>query len=109
MTTFTAPLPNPPSMNLRARLAYICFFGDGNCYTGGWACAHTQDGCWIVTDESCDLTQASIYPDDDSFIEWLESVATEHLEDDRVEFFKLFCSVKELVNDEVARAMERLL
>ena len=61
MTTFTAPLPNPPSMNLRARLAYIYFFGDGNCNTGGWACAHTQDGCWIVTDESCDLTQASIY------------------------------------------------
>lgn len=96
----------PENMSLKARLAWEYFFGTS---CGGWALAHTADGCWIVTDEACDLEQASIYPDDDSFIDWLESVADDHITDDRVEWFRQFVAVKELIDNDVALAMERLL
>lgn len=104
--TFTAAFPGPPEMSLKARLAWEYFFGSS---CGGWACARTSDGVWIITDEACDLATASVYPDDDSFIVWLESVADDHLSDDRVGFLQNFVSPRELVDDEVARAMERLL
>ena len=104
--TFTAAFPNPPVMSLKARLSWEYFFGFS---CGGWAAVHTQDGCWIVTDEACDLATASVYPDDDSFIDWLESVADDHLGDDRVEFLQSFCRLPELVNDCVAREMEKVI
>ena len=110
MITFTASIPAPPAyITLRAHLAYLYFFGDNRCCSGGWALAHTDDGVWIVTDEACDLNTASVYPDDESFIAWLESTATAHLEDDRVEFLQNFVALPELIDDEVARAMEKLL
>ena len=104
--TFTASFPDPPEMSLKARLTWEYFFG--KC-CGGWACARTSDGVWIITDEACDLATASVYPDDDSFIGWLESVADDHLSDDRVGFLQNIVSLRELVDDEVARAMEHLL
>lgn len=107
--TFTAKTPTPPSMSLKARLAYIYFFGDGRLNDGGWAVAKTADGCWIVTDEGCDLEQASIYPDDDSFVDWLESVADDHIGDDRVRWFQGFVRVPELVDDSVAKCMEEIV
>ena len=55
------------------------------------------------------LENASIYPDDDSFTAWLEAVATDHIEDDRVEWFRQFVVVKELVNDEVGKLMEKIV
>ena len=103
---FTAPFPNPPEMSLKARLSWEYFFGLS---CGGWAAVKTRDGCWIVTDEGCDLAQASIYPDDDSFFEWLESAADDHLGDDRVGFIQNFCAIKELITDTVAREMEKVI
>ena len=50
-----------------------------------------------------------LYPDDDSFIAWLEAVAEDHIGDDRVEWFRSFVMVKELVDDDVAVAMERIV
>ena len=108
--TFTASFPTlPENMSLKARLAYIYFFGDGKSYFGGWACVRTAEGVWIITDEACDLSSASVYPDDDSFVAWLETVVEDHLGDDRIGFLQNFCHVRELINDEVARAMEKLI
>lgn len=104
--TFTASFSNPPEMPLKARLSWEYFFGLS---CGGWAAVKTQAGCWIVTDESCDLTQARIYPDDDSFFEWLESVADEHLGEDRVGFLQNFSSIKELITDTVAQEMVKII
>lgn len=110
MNTFTASIPTPPeNMSLKARLAYIYFFGDGKLNNGGWAVAHTADGCWIVTDEACSLETASVYPDDDSFTAWLEAMAEDHICNDRVEWFRSFVVVKELVDNAVAVAMERIV
>ena len=104
--TFIASFPDPPEMSLKAQLAWEYLFG-ASC--GGWAVANTEDGCWIVADERCALESANIYPDDDSFICWLEAVTQQHLEDDHIRFLGCFCSIKELISDEVARAMEQLL
>ena len=93
-------------MPLKARLAWEYFFGAA---CGGWACVRTADGAIVVTDEACDLEQASIYPDDDSFTAWLEAVAEDHIEDDRVEWFRQFVVVKELVDNDVAVAMEKIV
>ena len=104
--TFTASFPDPPEMSLKARLPWEYFFG--KC-CGGWACARTSDGVWITTDEACDLATASVYPDDDSFIGWLESVADDHIDDDRVRWFQGFVRVPELVDDSVAKCMEKIV
>lgn len=104
--TFTASFPDPPQMSLKARLAWEYFFG--SC-CGGWAVARTSDGIWLITDEACDLDNAMIYPDDESFVSWLESVADDHISDDRVEWFRGFVRVPELVDNDVALAMEHLL
>jgi len=104
--TFTASFPDPPEMSLKARLTWEYFFGKS---CGGWACARTSDGVWITTDEACDLDNARIYPDDESFVSWLESVADDHIDDDRVEWFRNFTKIPELVDNDVALAMERLL
>ena len=103
-------MPTPPeNMSLKARLAYIYFFGDGKSNFGGWACARTGEGVWVVSDEACELDWASIYPDDDSFVAWLEAVADDHISDDRVEWFRGFVSVPELVDDDVGKLMEKIV
>lgn len=105
--TFTASMATPPeNMSLKARLAWEYFFGAA---CGGWACVRTEDGAWIVTDEGCNLDTASIYPDDDSFIAWLEAVAEDHIGDDCIEWFRSFVAVPELVDNDVAVAMERIV
>ena len=104
--TFTASMATPPPMSLKARLAWEHFFGAA---CGGWACARTADSAIVVTDEACDLEQASIYPDDDSFPAWLEAVAEDHMEDDRVEWFRSFVVGTELVDNDVALAMEKIV
>lgn len=75
-------------MSLKARLSWKYFFD------GWWAVVRTGDGCYIVTDEGMELTTATIFPDEDAFISWLEAVATEHLKDDRIGFLSCFCTVK---------------
>ena len=55
------------------------------------------------------LDTASIYPDDESFISWLEAVAEDHISDDRVSWFQGFVRVPELVDDSVAKCMEKIV
>ena len=45
---------------------------------------------------------------DEHSIVWLEAVADDHISDDRVEWFRSFVVVKELVDNEVAVAMEKI-
>ena len=66
-----------------------------------WACVHTTDGMWIVTDEACDLDNAMVYPDDDAFVEWLDNVAKENLDDNSVEFLSCFVRIPALITPEV--------
>ena len=100
MISFSATDPAPPdNMTIKATLTWEYFFG---ICPGGWCCAKTSDSCWIVCDESAHLDDGMVFPGDDSFIEWLETVADEHLSDDPVEFLKNFCAVPELINSDVA-------
>ena len=102
--TFTGTQADPPSnLSLKARLAWKYFFD------GGWAVVRVESGEFVCTDEGMDLSTASIFPDEDSFISWLDAVATDHLESDRIGFLSLFCSIPELIADTVAKEMEKLI
>ena len=104
--SFEGTFPNAPEMPLRAKLGWEYFFESNH---PDWGCVHTADGMWIVTDEACDLDNAMIYPNDESFIEWLDSVATENLNDSPVEFLSCFVHIRELVTQEVASAMKKVI
>lgn len=70
--TFTATMASmPENMSLKARLSWKYFFD------GGWAVVKAGD-CYICCDEALELATATVFPDEDSFISWLEAVATEH-------------------------------
>lgn len=102
--TFTGTMATmPEGMSLKARLAWEYFFN------GGWAVVRTESGEFICCDEALDLTTATIFPDEDALIFWLEAVTTEHLEDDRIGFLSQFVSIPELMNECVAREMEKLI
>lgn len=86
--TFTATMADPPTkLSFRAKLSWEYYFGS----VGGWAVVKTGDGCYIVTDKALELENASIYPDEDAFISWLEAVCDDHMDDDRIGFLSLFC------------------
>lgn len=100
MNSFTASIPaSPENLSLLTTLAYKYFFENG------WAAVHLNSGEWICCDESCCLDDAMVFPDEESFVMWLEETAKSHLEDDPVEFLRLFCSVPELIDDFVAEAI----
>lgn len=102
--TFTATqAAPPPNLSLKARLAWKYFF------EAGWAVVKTQDGAIICTDEGCDLTTATVFPDEESFVMWLEATASSHLNDDPVGFLRGFVSVQELVTESVAREIMKAL
>lgn len=102
--TFTGTqAPQPANLSLKARLAWKYFFDSG------WAVVRTESGVYICTDEGMDLSTATVFPDEDAFISWLEAVATEHFEDDRIGFLQTFTSMPELITDTVAREMEKLI
>lgn len=102
--TFTGTQAAPPSnLSLKAKLAWKYFF------EAGWAVVKTQDGAIICTDESLDLTTATVFPDEDSMVGWLETVCSEHLNDEPVGFLTCFCSVPELVTESVAREIMKAL
>lgn len=94
--------PDAPEMNLRAKLGWEYFFGK----RPDWACVKTCDGNWIVTDESCDLDEATIFPDDEEFVSWLDETAKEHLENDPVEFLRYFSTMPELLTEKAVAAMK---
>ena len=75
---FTATaLEKPADMPLLADLAWR-YFDFNSC---GW-CAALIGECILVTDESGDASENSmVFPDEDSFIEWLTTCAREHLQD----------------------------
>lgn len=103
---FYGTFAEQPKMSLKAKLAWEYYFGTGKgTEKQSWACIHPQDGTWIVCDEECDLDYAIIFPDDDSFINWLEETTKERLEDDAAEFLSQFIIVPELVNEKTIRAM----
>ena len=108
--TFTATSPAPPDgISLKATLSYLYFFGDSHLNLRSWQCVRTCSGSWIVTDEACDLDECSVYPYDESFMLWLETVADEHLNDDPVEFLRNFVAVGELISPSVAEEIMKLL
>lgn len=43
------------------------------------------------------------------FSYWLEAVAEDHIGDDRVEWFRSFVAVPELIDNDVAVAMEKIV
>ena len=92
----------PKNMSLKAQLGWKYFF------EGGWAVTTAGD-IWIFTDEGCDLQYAQVFPDEESFVVWLETVTDDHLECDRLDFLRSFVSVPELVNERVAEQMERVI
>ena len=101
--TFTGMMAEKPEgMSLKAQLGWKYFFD------GGWA-ATTAGDIWIITDEGCDLSYAQVFPDAESFVDWLESVVDDHLESDRLDFLRSFCSIPELVDDRVAEEMMRVI
>lgn len=101
--TFTGTMAAmPENMSLKDRLAWKYFFD------GGWAVVKAGD-CYICTDEALYLTTATIFPDEESFVMWLESCASDHLNDDPVSFLRLFTSIPELINEEVANVILKAL
>lgn len=102
--TFTAAMADPPAnMSLRARLAWKYFFD------GRWAVVKTEGGEYICTDEALDLTTATVFPDEESFVIWLGTCASNHLNDDPVSFLRLFTSIPEMINEEVANVILKAL
>ncbi len=101
---FYGPTIDPPEdLSLKARLAWKYFFENG------WQITTACDSVFIVTDESQDLSGASIYPDEAELVEWLESTADAHMEDDAKEFLSNFVEVPDLLNDSVIAEIKKIL
>jgi len=100
--TFTAsPMSKPDDLSLKASLAWDYFFNNGS-----WFCTETVDGSIIITDETRNLSGAFVLPDYTSFLEWLESDATDKLAEDPAEYFRA-CGVvpDNLLSDSVVQAL----
>ncbi len=103
--TFTAsPMSKPDDLSLKASLAWDYY----RINNGGWCCAEADngDGGIIVTDEARSLNDAFIFPDYDSFIDWLEADAEEKLADDPADYLRA-CGVvpDNLLSDSVVQAL----
>ena len=103
---FQGTFTEQPQMSLKAKLAWQYYFGtDTGTDKQSWACIHPNDGTWIVCDEERDLDYASIFPDDDSFINWLEETTNERLQYEAENFLSQFITVPELATEKTVRAM----
>ena len=101
---FYGPTVDPPDgLSLKARLCWKYFFEDG------WQITTACDSVYIVTDESTDLSRASIYPDVSELIDWLESCADAHLEDDPRGFLSNFVEVPDLLFPSVIEEIKKNL
>ena len=103
MTFYGPSIDSPENLSLKELLAWKYFFENG------WQITATEDNVYIVTDESADLTFASIYPDLSELIEWLESTADAHLDDEPEEFLKTFVEVPELLSEAVVEQIKKML
>lgn len=79
---FTAEaMKKPEYLSAKAALAWDYFeFGRT------WLAAEAANGEIIVTDESADLNDAFVFPDEDNFLCWLEAGTDEKLADDPKEY-----------------------
>ena len=103
--TFTAsPMSKPNDLSLKASLAWDYY--KFNVDERNWFCVETGDGGIIVTDETRNLSDAFVFSGYDSFLEWLESDATDKLEEDPAEYFR-DCGVvpDNLLSDSVVQAL----
>ena len=101
---FYGPHIDPPeNLSLKAKLCWKYFFENG------WQITAACDSVYIVTDESTDLSDASIYPDVSELIDWLESTADAHLADDPVSFLKSVVDYPELITEGVAEEIKKIL
>ena len=90
------------------RFGFACSpITDGGLHSGSITTA--CDSVYIVTDESRDLERASIYPDQSELVEWLESCADAHLEDDPKEFLSNFVEVPDLLFPSVIEEIKKNL
>ena len=87
----------PQGISLKAKLAWQYFFENN----AGWIAVKSDDGPWIVMDEAFDLNTGMVFTDQDSFVDWLEITAEEHLKDDPIEFLKSFVSVPDIIDEYV--------
>lgn len=103
--TFTAsPMSKPDDLSLKASLAWDYYkfnVGERN-----WFCVETMDGSIIVTDETRNLSDAFVFPDFVSLLEWLESYSESKLENDPAEYLR-DCGVvpDNLLSDSVVQAL----
>ena len=91
----------PENLSVKAKLAWQYFF-EG---FGGWIAVKTDDGRWIVMDEGFNLNKSIVFPDEDSFVQWLEVSAEDHLIIDTVDFLKCFVSVPDIIDESVSEAI----
>lgn len=106
---FTAEaMKKPKNMSTLAELAWNYF--DFPC--GTWCVAKANDTV-IVTDESADFDSAVVFPDKDSFLDWLEHTAEANLccvEDARSFLIAAGAIGEAIATDEVVQAvMDKLL
>lgn len=69
-------LNHPANMSLKAELAWDYF----EMNNGGWIAVQAGDGEIIVTDESGDLENGFVCPDEDAFVGWLHESAQDHID-----------------------------
>lgn len=98
--SFTAsPASKPENLTLKASLGWHYFFENG------WAVVKTADGAYIVADEAMELSSATVFPDEEELLSWLESVVDDHLSDDPISFLRSFVTVDGLIDEFIAEAM----
>lgn len=104
ITLTASPMSKPDDLSLKASLAWDYYkfnVGERN-----WFCAETGDGGIIVTDETRNLSDAFVFSGYDSFLEWLESDATDKLAEDPADYLRACCAVPPgLLSDSVVKAI----
>ena len=95
----------PVALSIKAQLGWDYYFSQE-----GWVCFYLTDGTWLVCNEDHDLDSAETFTNDESFIDFLEEIVDNRLEEDEaVEFFSQFVAVPELVSEEVASTMKKVI
>ena len=78
--TFTGPtIEKPADMSLLAELSWI-YFGFERRHE--WMATRCGAGEILITDESGDLSGATVFLEEDEFVRWLEEQAEERIKDE---------------------------